>query len=90
MVKQGTDLARPLVRSASRKELWHQIDLLAYRQNGSCECEDFEIRHKPELQRGATPGPSTRCKHIEEARADLLTRALNQISKTLPHHEPAA
>lgn len=90
MVRAGTDLARPQVRSGSRPELWHQIDLLAYRLNGSCECEDFEIRHKAELQRGATPGPATRCKHIEEARAELLEHALKQLARTLPHHQPAA
>lgn len=90
MVRKGIDLARPQVRSGSRPEIWHQIDLIAYRGNGSCECEDFEIRHRRDLEQGAEPGPEHRCKHIEEARAELLDHAIKQLARTLPHHTPPA
>lgn len=90
MVKPGSDLARPQVRSESRHETWHQVDLIAYRGNGACECEDFEFHHRRDLEQGAAPGPEHRCKHIDEARAALLEHAIRQLSKTLPHHTPPA
>lgn len=89
MIRNGPDALRPLVKSKTR-DVWHQIDLAAYRGNGSCECEDFEFHRKPLLQAGGLAQDSNRCQHIILARADLLNEVIERLAETLPKHEPAA
>ena len=89
MIRRGIDLLRPEVKSLTR-EHWHQIDLGAYRGNGSCECEDFEHRCRRKLEMGAPPSPSTKCQHIIEAREALLNETIDRLRETLPAITPPA
>lgn len=72
-------------RKPGAEQKWHTVNLLAYRRNGSCECEHFQCRLEPELQRGEPPSEALRCHHIEEAREQLLQDVLNALAKGTAH-----
>lgn len=64
-----------LVRSASRPNLLHRVDLECYAGNGECGCERFEFAMRGHLDSGAVPGPRYQCRHIRDAKrffADLM------------------
>lgn len=91
MVRQRSDNAlHAEVRSRSRAGLWHQVVLDHYRDNGSCECEHFEIRLKPRLMRGEMPSDELRCEHIKEAREALLESTIARLRRENPSDIPAA
>jgi hypothetical protein len=75
---------RYLVPSRSRAGEVHLVDLLAYRLNGRCDCPDFTVRREPMLRKGASPGNSTRCKHIHAARDAMLQLILEEIRSSTP------
>lgn len=67
------------VKSLSRPEIEHVVDLDAWAGNGACSCEHFEFRLAPLLRDGATRGgAATRCGHIMVAR-DAFTNHMIQI-----------
>lgn len=56
------------VRSHTRPEIEHVVDLDAFAGNGACSCEHFEFRLAPLIRDGITGGKATRCGHIMVAR----------------------
>lgn len=76
-------------RRKAGEQKWHTVNLLAFRLNGDCECEQFECRLKPLLQKGDAPCEALRCHHIEEARAQLLDDVLKQLAVGTPHQPDA-
>lgn len=67
------------VKSLSRPDIEHVVDLDSWAGNGACSCEHFEFRLAPLLRDGAPRGGSaTRCGHILVAR-DAFTNHMVQI-----------
>ena len=57
------------VRSDSRPEMHHLVDLTAYWGVGWCDCEDFKCHKEPEVSKGIPSNPEDfACKHIKAAR----------------------
>jgi len=85
------DSARPvpgeplrfLVRS---RRPWLQpyvVDLDEFGFNGSCHCEHFVFRLRPQLERGIAAGPVWRCWHINVARQRFLEDHLRLMAAML-------
>lgn len=76
----GDDLCYE-VRSQTRREIWHRVELEGYGFNGECGCENFGFHHRPKLLqsiRDKTPTKS-RCYHINRAlkfHAELSIRVI--------------
>ena len=71
------ELLRFRVRS-DRDGRPYLVDLAAFKGNGTCECQDFQIRKLPELLKGVQGfGVSAQCKHIRRAR-DFFTDEIIQ------------
>lgn len=79
----GGELFRYHVRSRSRAEVLHVVDLESFRWAGECSCEAFCFRYKPELERGAQPDDSLRCVHIRACRAYVLDNVLPKLAGAL-------
>lgn len=56
------------VQSRSRLNMRHRVDMWEYGGNGACGCEDFAIRFKPHLEKGAKPALVLACRHLKAAR----------------------
>lgn len=75
---------RLLVKSHSRPDQVHLVDLLAHHQNGECTCEGFMghySKQAKQIQETSQAGDRTRCIHIRIARAFLLEQVLNQLEQ---------
>jgi hypothetical protein len=59
------------VRSRTPGEPPHLVDLAEYDGNGECACKHFEVRFKPDLERGINRD-WLRCYHILRARGFVL------------------
>lgn len=46
----------------------HRVDMTEYRGNGACGCENFEIKVRPHLERGAAPAVRLACYHLRKVR----------------------
>jgi hypothetical protein len=66
------------VRSNSRPDFLHLVDLQANRMVGWCSCEDWQARRGPAL-RERLPAEDCRCHHIRAVREWLLNKFLDQI-----------
>lgn len=91
LVSQYDSPLRFLVRSQTRAEVSHLVDLTAWRGrdgtcNGRCSCEHFVMRLEPKLRKGSQPSTLFRCTHIELARDKFLTIMLAKVAA----HEDAA
>ena len=68
------------VRSESRPNIWHLVDLEEFGFNGACGCERFQFVELPKLRRDreeARPQRTRRCTHILRAlifKGELDTR----------------
>lgn len=60
------------------------VDLVAYRQNGQCDCPDFRCKKEPKLKAGAPGSPALRCAHINAAREYLVQRVLANLAIMFP------
>ncbi len=69
------------VQSSTRLNLQHRVEIDAYGNNGACGCENFEIRCRGRLEKGAAPSNALRCRHIRAARDYFLTKIMGEISK---------
>lgn len=63
---------RYVVDSHSRTGVQHAVELEHYNGNGSCTCENFSFALERHLRGGAKPCDKLRCRHIKEARAQLV------------------
>jgi len=52
------------VRSKSRKDVWHLVDLEERNGMGECSCEQFQFRCTTALKEGKTD-ESTVCEHLD-------------------------
>lgn len=72
---------RWLVKSLSRPEMQHVVDLEAFHGNGACSCEHFEFRLAPLLRDGiGRAGSATRCGHILVAREAFTNHMVQLLS----------
>lgn len=80
---------RYLVKSASRPDIQHLVDLSGYNTNGECSCEHFCMRIQPNLSRQTkvTPSPKTQCRHIRAVREERLNSWLTAFVNKEKHHE---
>lgn len=74
-----------LVESESRGEvIQHQVDLSDWNFNGSCTCEHFDLRIRPELEvtgiKNVEPDNDSRCKHIKYLREVVMNTILDDHS----------
>lgn len=72
------------VQSRSEGRGNYKVYLDAYDWNGACNCQHFEFRMRPELERFAMPSDGLRCWHIKKARSyylDELGRAMSKLVK---------
>ena len=67
-----------IVRSETRKEIEHLVNISARGGNGDCSCEAFQFRHVPNLKRGMAV---SRCKHIKAAREAFTDYIIKTLEK---------
>ena len=69
--------------ASSRPEIEpHRVDLQRYNGNGSCDCENFQYKKRPLLEKRAMPAEILECKHIKRAKRYLLWKVLNKMIET--------
>lgn len=83
MVTPFDNVLRYHVKSRSRREVEHVVDLELYGGNGACSCENFTYRCEPHLKKGAQPGDNLRCRHILQARAKLVDDVIRQATESM-------
>lgn len=83
MVTPFDNVLRYHVKSRSRREVEHVVDLELYGGNGACSCEHFSYRLEPFLKKGAKPADNLRCRHIREARAKLTDDVVRQAAESM-------
>lgn len=69
------------VRSASRPDIVHLVDLIEYNGNGACSCEEFEFRLAPRLKEGSQPNAVWECRHIRRAKRRLVEIVIRTIAE---------
>ena len=74
---------RFLIKSRSRDDIVHLVDLESYWHSGWCSCEHFEMRIEPLLRRRLIEPCSRRawCEHIRRAREVVTEAAINAVAK---------
>lgn len=75
---------RMLVKSHSRPDQVHLVDLMAFHRNGECTCEGFMghcSRKAKKIQDPSQASDKTRCIHIRIARAFLFDQVLNRLEQ---------
>jgi hypothetical protein len=80
IVRRYDSNLRYFVRSRSRPEVEHLVELDKWDGNGACMCENFRFDRLRRLKAGATPCEHTRCWHIERAREWLVDKLIRQLA----------
>lgn len=68
-----------LVKSHSRPDVIHRVDLGCYCGAGRCGCEHFATKINPKLRDGTKPAPYLECRHIRKARRYLAIEVAQRI-----------
>ncbi len=68
------------VKSGSRGDVWHLVDVLAWTGFGECSCEHYHFHIRPELAAGRC---AKRCKHIDAAREAFTDFMIQLLSSKL-------
>lgn len=75
------------VRSKSRPDQYHLVDLVAYNGAGECSCIRFDTVCRPLILKTGSLPPSKRCRHIKAGREMAMTLTLREY---LAHHPELA
>lgn len=78
----GDHPLRFLVRSATRKDTAHLVDLGENFPLGKCACEQYSFRVQPKIDKGEPLNVADRCKHIDSAREFLLAEVILRLKTT--------
>ena len=70
-----------LVRSSSRSERFHRVDMEEFDCSGMCSCEDFDFRCYGKLASGKTPTIDLECKHIHSVRRWISFHYTNHLAR---------
>lgn len=73
------------VRSGSKRDVKHLVDLEEFGGNGQCSCEQFRFRLQPRLAE-----ETARCKHILAARERFTDDCIDAMSRTVGKRRPGA
>lgn len=78
------NVLRYRVRSRTRADTEHVVDVSANAGIGACSCEHFTMRLQPAIDAGAaSKGVAVRCSHIAAAREACLNELIQRITSGL-------